>query len=123
MSKLTGRIMRRVKSEQTHRVMWALLALLEFDNLLALDQTAIARDLGMPVSNVNRAIKRLIEIGAVVVGSPTGVHKSYRLSAKWVWRGRAENHIKALDEHRLGEALGGGEDGREASAAMRDWNA
>ena len=123
MSKLTGRIMRRVKSEQTHRVMWALLALLEFDNFLALDQTAIARDLGMPVSNVNRAIKRLIEIGAVVVGSPTGVHKSYRLSPKWVWRGKAENHVRALEEDRMGEALGGAEDAREAMRTMRDWNA
>ena len=123
MSKLTGRIMRRVKSEQTHRVMWALLALLEFDNFLALDQTAIARDLSMPVSNVNRAIKSLIKIGAVVVGSPTGVHKSYKLSPVWVWRGKAKDHIKALDEHRMGEALGGGEAAREASEAMRDWNA
>jgi hypothetical protein len=120
MSKLTCRIMRRVKGDQTHRVMWELLALLEFDNFLALDQTAIARDLGMPASNVNRAIKRLVEIGAVVVGSPTGAHKSYRLSPEWVWRGKAEDHPKALEEHRMGEALDGDQEARES---MRGWGA
>lgn len=111
MSKLTCKIMKRLKGgEETHRVMWALLALLEFDNFLPLTQTAIAADLGMNPANVNRAIKRLVEVGAVLVGPPTGAHKSYKLSPEWVWRGKAEDHVKALNEHRMSEGLGGGED-------------
>jgi DNA-binding transcriptional ArsR family regulator len=121
MSKLTGRIMKRLKgSEETHRVMWALLTLLEFDNFLPLTQTAIAEDLGMKPANVSRAIKRLVAVGAVILGPPTGAHKAYRLSPEWVWRGRAENHVKALEEHQMVEALDGDQ---EARAAMRDWNA
>jgi DNA-binding MarR family transcriptional regulator len=83
-------------------------------------QTAIAEDLGMKPANVSRAIKRLVERGAVILGPPTGAHKAYRLSPEWVWRGRTENHVRALDEHRMGEALDGDQADREA---MRDWGA
>ena len=82
------------------RVFFALVAQLDFENLLVINQSEIARDLGMQRQNVQRSIKRLMGLGAVLEGPKIGVSRSYRLNPSFGWKGSAKNHVIALDEER-----------------------
>ena len=83
-----------------YRVLWMLFVYLDFENHLVISQAVIARELGMQRQNVQRAIKRLIEIGTLLEGPKIGQNRSYQLNPEFGWMGSAENHVKALDEHR-----------------------
>ena len=82
------------------RVLFMLLAKLDFENLLVLNQSEIARELGMQRQNVQRAIKRLMEMGALLEGPKAGQSRSYQLNPSFGWKGSARNHVQALDEYR-----------------------
>ena len=49
--------------------------------------------------NVNRSIKKLIELGVVLEGVKIGVSRSYRLNPNFGWKGSAKGHREALHEH------------------------
>ena len=49
--------------------------------------------------NVNRSIKKLIELGVVLEGVKIGVSRSYRLNLTSVGKGSAKGHREALHEH------------------------
>lgn len=82
------------------RVMLALFAKLDFDNMLLLNQSEIAKLLKMKRQNVQRAIKRLIEMDALIEGPKVGINCSYQLNPYFGWKGSAKGHIEALDTHR-----------------------
>lgn len=82
------------------RVLLALIATLEFDNFILINQAEIARQLGMTRPAVNRAIRRLLEEGVLIKGQRVGVNVSYRLNPEYGWKGDARRHIIALDEYR-----------------------
>ena len=82
------------------RVLMALLARLDFENLLVVNQADIARDLNMRREHVNHAIKRLITAGALLEGPRIGVSRSYRLNPKFGWKGSAKGHVIALSDYR-----------------------
>jgi len=82
------------------RVFMELVSILDFENLLVLNQAELARDLGMLRQNVQRSIKRLIKLGVLLEGPRIGVNRSYRLSPSFGWKGSAKNHVIALDEER-----------------------
>ena len=44
------------------KVMWAMLARLDYENLIQVSQAEVAQELGMNRHNVNRSIKKLIEL-------------------------------------------------------------
>lgn len=73
---------------------------LDFENHLTISQAAIGRELGMSRQNVQRSIRRLIELGALIEGSKKGQSRTYRLNPNFAWRGSGENHLKALAEYR-----------------------
>ena len=58
-------VLKQVKRVEDFRVLMALLEQLDYENLITTNQAEIARDLEMDRAQVNRAIKRLIEAGAV----------------------------------------------------------
>lgn len=82
------------------RVMLALFATLDFDNMLLVNQSDIAKLLGMKRQNVQRAIKRLIEMNALLEGPKVGINRSYQLNPNFGWKGSAKRHVDALDEYR-----------------------
>ena len=61
------------------KVMWAMLARLDYENLIQVNQAEVAEQVGMNRHNVNRSIK-LIELGVVLEGVKIGVSRSYRLN-------------------------------------------
>jgi len=89
------------------RVLMAFLKRLDYDNLIQTSQTEIGRELKMDRAQVNRAVKRLVEAGAILEGPRVGLSCSYRLNPHFGWKGSAKSHHKALEERMrsLGVAL------------------
>ena len=57
-----------------------MLARLDYENLIQVNQAEVAEQVGMNRHNVNRSIKKLIELGVVLEGVNLGISRSYRLS-------------------------------------------
>lgn len=93
-------VLKNVTRTDDFRVLMALLEKLDFQNTIAINQTDIGRDLGMAPPQVNRAISRLIKLGALIPGPKTGVNRAYRLNPHFGWKGSAKSHIVALDSIR-----------------------
>ena len=81
------------------KVMWAMLARLDYENLIQVNQAEVAEQVGMNRHNVNRSIKKLIELGVVLEGVKIGISRSYRLNPNFGWKGSAKGHREALHEH------------------------
>lgn len=85
-----------IKRVEDFRVLFALLKRLDFNNLIQVSQAEVARELEMDRAQVNRAIKRLIMLGAVIAGPRIGTAMSYRLNPTFGWKGSAKGHSEAL---------------------------
>ncbi len=95
-----------IKSTDDHRVLWQLLARLDFENNIRIEQTAIAEKLAMDKSQVSRAIKRLQEMGIIVEGPKVGRSRTYKLDPAYGWKGSSANHQKALRVAEKAKAAG-----------------
>lgn len=80
------------------KVFFVLLKHLTYDNHISAKQVDIAHRLGMHATNVSRAMRRLMEMGAIFKGSRPGY--PYRLNPEFGWKGSAKNHVIAIDQHR-----------------------
>lgn len=100
-------ILKTFKKVEDFRVLMALLERLEFDNLILVNQSEIARELEMLQPNVSAAIKRLVEVGVILKGPKKGSGCSYKLNPNFGWKGSAKGHVKALDEYRTERAKKG----------------
>ena len=67
------------------------------DNLIAINQTELASEMGLQRPNFSRAIKKLLTEEILIEGTKLGQHKSYRLNAYYGWKGSTENHANALE--------------------------
>ena len=92
-------MLKQVKHLDDTRVLFSLLEVLDYENLIQVNQAEIARDLGMQRQNVQRSIKRLMELGVILEGVKIGVSRSYRLNPSFGWKGSAKGHREALHEH------------------------
>ena len=88
------------------RVLLLLMARLDFENLIQLEQTLIAEKLGLHKQNVNRSIKRLVDIGCLLEGPKIGRSRTYRLNPNYGWKGSSKNHHKALRTAEKAKAAG-----------------
>jgi len=88
------------------RVLLLLMARLDFENLISLEQTAVADKLGMQKQNVNRSIKRLVEIGCLLEGPKIGRSRTYKLNPAYGWKGSGKEHRKALRTSEKAKAAG-----------------
>ncbi|MCR1342785.1 hypothetical protein [Acidithiobacillus ferrooxidans] len=88
------------------RVLLALLGRLDFENLIQLEQVAIAERLGMQKPHVSRSIKRLIALGCLLEGPKIGRSRTYRLNPAYGWRGSSKGHHKALRTAEKAKAAG-----------------
>ena len=82
------------------KVFFLLLTHLDYENRLLINQSSIAREIGMQRQNVQRSIKKLLELGALLEGPKVGQNRSYQLNPEFGWKGSAENHKKALEKQR-----------------------
>ena len=71
---------------------------LDYENLIQVNQAEVAEQVGMNRHNVNRSIKKLIELGVVLEGVKIGVSRSYRLNPNSVGKVQLRD-IEALHEH------------------------
>lgn len=78
------------------RVLMMLLADLDYENFIQVQQIEIAEKIGMQKTNVSRAIRNLIEFGIIFEGPKIGRSRSYRLNPEFGWKGTVSNHKKAL---------------------------
>lgn len=88
---------------QDLRVLLALFSLLDFENLLIVNQTKLAREIGIRQPQVAESIKELVARNIIEEGPKLGVYKSYRLRPEHGWKGSAKGHLRAL---RGGKASG-----------------
>lgn len=84
--------------KQDYRVFLGLLTQLDFQNLIAVNQSELAAMLGMQRSHVSRSIKKLRELNVLLAGPKIGVVRSFRLNPNYGWRGSAKSHREALSE-------------------------
>ena len=75
------------------------LARLDYENLIQVNQAEVSEQVGMNRHNVNRSIKKLIELGVILEGVKIGISRSYRLNPNFGWKGSAKGHREALHEH------------------------
>ena len=87
---ITGRI---------HRVLWLLVAHLDFENWIQLSQKEICRKLDMKKQDVSSAVKVLEEKEIIIRGPKVGRSYSFRLNPMLGWKG----NVKNLDEYRRKE--------------------
>lgn len=76
---------RRDVGLEVYRVFMYLNARLDFHNVICVPQTEIAKFLDMKPQNVNRAIKKLVELGILIPGSTAS---AWRLNPQAGWKGK-----------------------------------
>ena len=81
------------------KVMWAMLARLDYENLIQVNQAEVSEQVGMNRHNVNRSIKKLMKAWRYLGGVKIGISRSYGLNPNFGWKGSAKGHREALHEH------------------------
>ncbi len=89
---------------QASRVLFMLLAKVEFENYIVVSQAEMAAEIGMLQSNFAKAVTRLVNEGIIQRGPKVGRQGSLRLNPHYGWKGTAKNHIIALDGARKKKA-------------------
>ena len=82
-------------NRQRHEGYVAMLARLDYENLIQVNQAEVSEQVGMNRHNVNRSIKKLIELGVILEGVKIGISRSYRLNPNFGWKGSAKGHREA----------------------------
>ena len=83
---------RKVLGEEGFAVFMSLAAQMDMENYIQINQTKVGQALGMRQSNVNRAIRRLVDLGVVLQGPKVGRSRTYRLNPHVGWKGSAAKH-------------------------------
>ncbi len=84
---ITGRI---------HRVLWLLVAHLDFENWIQISQKEICKELSMRKEDVSSAIKLLQKKEIILRGPKVGRSYAFRLNPYFGWKG----DVKNLDDYR-----------------------
>lgn len=84
---ITGRI---------HRILWFLVARLDFENWIQISQKEICKELSMRKEDVSSGIKLLEKKRILVRGPKVGRSYSFRINPNFGWKG----DVKNLDEYR-----------------------
>lgn len=92
-----GKLAQMKLGAQANRVLFMLLAKLDYGNWINITQTEIAEELDMQPSHVSRAMKRLADEGILEIGPGEGTRKTYRLSPYYAWKGSAKSHREELN--------------------------
>jgi DNA-binding transcriptional regulator GbsR (MarR family) len=86
---------RDIKGE-THRVLWFIGGILDFENWVQLSVTEIANELNLKQPAVSRAIKVLEDKQIILRGPKVGRSYAFMLNPEFGWKGKVKN----LDDYR-----------------------
>ena len=81
---------------ETHRVLWFIGGILDFENWVQLSITEIAQELDLKQPHVSRAMKVLEEKEIILRGPKVGRSYAFMLNPEFGWKGKVKN----LDEYR-----------------------
>jgi hypothetical protein len=81
---------------EANRVLFYVLAKLDFENWINLNQSAGSDEIQMKRPNFARGLKKLVEIGVVLPGPKVGRNATFRLNPSYGWKGSAKGHNEAL---------------------------
>ena len=81
---------------ETHRVLWFIGGILDFENWVQLSITEIGNELDLKQQAVSRAIKVLEEKEIILRGPKVGRSYAFMLNPEFGWKGKVKN----LDEYR-----------------------
>jgi len=87
------------------RVLFALLAKLDFENYLVVSHSELAAELELLRPNVSRAVARLVDEGVLLVGPRVHSKGTYTLNPAYGWKGSARGHQDALQERMRARGL------------------
>jgi hypothetical protein len=90
---------------QASRVLYYVLAKLDFENWINLNQSAAADEIGMLRPNFARGLKKLLDVGVVLHGPRIGRNATFRLNPNFGWKGSAKSHNEALTERMRARGL------------------
>jgi hypothetical protein len=103
--------------KEAMRVLFAVLAKLDYENWISINQAELGRQLGIKPSNMSRAIARLVSEGVLLAGPKLQAKGTYSLNPHYGWKGSAKGHQEALLERMKARGLsvvdGGGEPERD----------
>ena len=81
---------------ETHRVLWFIGGILDFENWVQISIREIAKELDLKRPNVSRAMKILEEKEIILRGPKVGRSFAFRLNPESGWKGK----VKHLDDYR-----------------------
>ena len=93
--------------DEARRLLFAILAKLDYENYILLNQAEIGADIGMQRANVSRALGKLEAEGVLLRGPKAGRSSTFRLNPAFGWKGSAANHQKALKERMKASNISG----------------
>ena len=96
---------KEIKGE-THRVLWLIIGILDFENWVQLSVTEIAKELKMHRPDVSKAMKVLEEKEIILRGPKVGRSYAFMLNPEFGWKGKVKNlddYRKQRDEQELRE--------------------
>jgi hypothetical protein len=82
-----------------HRVWHALMANVDYENIIRRSQRQIALEIGMAPQNFNRAVKQLCDEG-MFIKYKVDERTELRLNPEYGWKGSSRNHVVALEDVR-----------------------
>lgn len=80
------------------KVLFALLARLDFENFVQAHQQEISEQTGIRQPNIARSIKHLCEHGIIIKGPKVGRSNTYRLSPTFGFKGKSKNFAKMMSD-------------------------
>jgi len=81
---------------QTHRVLWYLLSILDFENWVHINYKDAIETLDMNRQNISRAISILESKEIILRGTKIGSSYTFRMNPDFIWKGKVKN----LEEYR-----------------------
>lgn len=85
-------------TEYDLRVLLALMGKLDLENYVQINQSRLAKEIGILQPNISRSIKRLLEIEVIKRGPKVGNTWSYRLNPEFAYKGKVREHRKVIKE-------------------------
>lgn len=76
---------------ESYKVLLYLLAILDFENWIQIQQKKIAKDLNMHKQRISRSIKKLEEKKIIIRGDRIGKSFAFRLNPYYGWKGKVKN--------------------------------
>lgn len=85
-------------TEYDLRVLLALMGKLDLENYVQINQSQLAKEIGILQPNISRSIKKLLEIEVIKRGPKVGNTWSYRLNPEFAYKGKVKDHRKVIKE-------------------------